>query len=30
MLVKQVCVEGQMVTDVSEVGLCGGSEGDGC
>ena len=30
MLVRDATVEGRRVTDVSEAGLCGGWEGDGC
>ena len=30
MLVRESCVEGRRVTDVSERGLCGGSDDDVC
>ena len=30
MLVREACVKGQRVKDVSEGGLCEGLEGDGC
>ena len=30
MLVREAWVEGWRATDVSEEGLCGGWEGDGC